>query len=474
MVALRGSPDRMNRPRMDQRSLDQLIDRGGDLMISLSGIRGVLPVGLDPINIVHFTRAFAASTGKRIVIGNDARPTAPIMRHLVLGTLVAAGKEVVDVGLAPTPTVKAAVRLWKADAGIMLSASHNPPQWNAFKFLGKGGFFFDQEQIDRLLAELAAEKSVFVDYKQMGRVDRRDGIEAHVKAVLDVLPPAARKEIRGMKYSVVVDAVGGAGREALPLLLEELGCRVKRLFCEATPKGEFPRPPEPTPAALRKFGALVKASKAAVGFALDPDADRLVLGTRQRGAINEEYTLPLALMGLSKTSPRGVVVVNLSTSNLIDKVAAQRGLQVVRSAVGEANVVGLMRSRRALFGGEGNGGVIDPRLPSFGRDTLSGAALVLAAMARERLRTLDALVDRLPRLYMEKRKSPLAGDVAAALADLKNKFPGARADETDGLRLDFDDGWIHARASNTEPILRIIAQADSPRRLREVLAVSDS
>ncbi len=458
---------------MDEKTYDSLVKRGGDLMVSLSGIRGVLPAGLDPINIVYFARAFAATTGKRIVLGFDARPTAPIMRHLVLGTLIAAGKEITDIGLAPTPTVKAAVRLQKADAGIMLSASHNPPEWNAFKFLGKGGFFFDRPQFDRLLAALKDDRSPFVDYRHTGKVREVDGVEAHVKAVLAALGAATRDLIRKKKYRVVVDAVAGAGRVAVPRLLEELGCRVTRLYCDPHPRGEFPRPPEPTPSALRKFGALVRSEQAAIGFALDPDADRLVLGSAGRGAINEEYTLPLAFLGLAKTPRGGVVVVNLSTSNLIDQVALPRGLKVLRAPVGEASVVGLMRARGAVFGGEGNGGVIDPRLPSFGRDTLSGAALVLAAMAREDLATLDALMDRMPPLFMEKRKAGLTGDPASTLGALKKKFPGARVNEDDGLRLEFDDGWIHARPSNTEPILRVIAQATSARRLKELLAGTD-
>ena len=454
---------------MDQQALDSLTRRGGDLMISLSGIRGVLPRGLDPINIVHFARAFCAITGKKIIVGNDARPTAPIMRHLVLGTLIASGKEVIDIGLAPTPTVKAAVALWKADAGIMLSASHNPPEWNAFKFLGKGGFFFGARESERLMQALAEDRHGFTDYKRMGSVSERDAGEAHVKAVLKTIPAATLDAIRKRRYHVVVDAVSGAGREALPRLLEELGCKVTRLFCDPHPKGEFPRPPEPTPAALKKFGALVKAKRAAIGFALDPDADRLVLGSSGRGAINEEYTLPLALLGLPKNVKKGVVVINLSTSNLIEIVAQERGLKVLRAPVGEANVVSLMRSRKAVFGGEGNGGVIDPRVPSYGRDTLSGAALVLAAMARAGAGSLDELMDALPPLFMEKRKQALAGDVAGTLEALKAKFPGAQADTTDGLRLDLSEGWIHARPSNTEPIMRVIAQADSRARLKALL-----
>ena len=447
---------------------DALTERGKNLLISISGIRGVIPTGLDPINTTCFARAFAAVTGKRIVGGEDARPTGPALKQILIGTLIASGKTVIDVGLAPTPTVKAAVAL-HGDAGVMISASHNPLEWNGFKLIQKGGFFFDAAMSAKWSQALRDNVESAVAYQKFGEVRRVDGVQDHIKAVLKALP--LLKQIRAKKYRVVVDAVAGAGREALPMLLEELGCKVERLYCEDSDR--FPRPPEPTPTALKDFGKLVRQRKAAVGFALDPDADRLVTGGPGTGAINEEYTLPLALLGLApflpkKPTAKPVIVLNLSTANLCDSVATRYGIPVLRAAVGEANVVELMRKRKAIFGGEGNGGVIHPGIPSYGRDTLIGAALILQAMTHANVPTIEALLAELPRLYMEKTKFEFERPrLAAILEGFATGFgDDVIVDRTDGLHLKFPDGaWLHVRASNTEPILRVIAQAATAREL---------
>ena len=442
-------------------------------MISVSGIRGVVPEGLDPTNIVSFARAYASVTGKRIVIGNDSRATGPILEHLLIGTLLAAGKEVIQTGLVPTPTVKAAVKFWKADAGVMISASHNPPEWNAFKLIRKGGFFFEQTHLDQMLAALKEDRFPAVAYKNMGSLVRKDAVAEHIRSILRIIPNKER--IRKRRYTVVVDATGGAGREALPALLEELGCKVRKLHCGELVRGEFPRPPEPTPSALRKFSRFLKREKISVGFALDPDSDRLVVGTPEKGAVPEEYTLPLALLGVSKIPRKGTIVVNLSTANLIDHVARGLGARVLRSAVGEANVVAKMLKTRAFFGGEGNGGVIDPRVPSFGRDALAGAALILSAMERAGAPTADGLLSDLPALHMDKAKRELRGDFQAICDSLQKGFPQTKIDTTDGLHLTFPDAsWLHARPSNTEPVLRLIAQAPSKRELRELMKAADA
>ena len=448
-------------------------DRGHDLLISISGIRGTIPGGLDPDNIVAFAKAFASVTkGKRVVVGYDARPTGPALQNLFQGTLMAAGKQVLDAGLCPTPTVKAAVREFRAAGGVMISASHNPLQWNGFKLIKSDGLFFDAAASRSFLRALERGDYKAVDHKAIGQVRSIDAIQSHIESVLEVLPNVAA--IRKMKYQVVVDGVAGAGREALPALLEELGCKVIRLFCEATPGGRFPRPPEPNPAALRKFGATVRGHHAAVGFALDPDADRLVTGSPTAGAIHEEFTLPLALLGMPTRKGRlsGKIVVNLSTATLIDSVAGELGASVVRSAVGEANVVAEMQKVRAIFGGEGNGGVIHPKVPSFGRDSLVGAGLILSAMANSGASSLDDLMKRMPPLYMEKTKIELGRlKPAESLAKLeKNLAKQARLDKRDGLHARFEDGsWLHLRASNTEPILRLIAQASDRPELRRLI-----
>lgn len=445
------------------------------LMISVSGIRAVLPDGLDPNELCTIATAFADTTGNTIVLGRDSRPTGEPILSLFRAILEMRGKTVIDTGIAPTPTVKAVVAARKASGGLIVTASHNPEEWNGLKFLGKGGFFYDQTSVDALLAEIAspAHRPTVAATPgrslKLGRTTHEDGIDLHIKAILKSLPNISA--IRKHKFRVVVDAVGGAGREALPRLLAELGCKVVPLYCEASDR--FPRPPEPTPAALKQFGALVKKEKAAVGFALDPDADRLVTGSVNLGAVHEEYTLPLAFLGKRETLKKsGILVVNLSTSTLLDAVAGPH--RVERSAVGEANVVGQMLSRKALFGGEGNGGVIDPALPSFGRDSLAGAAWILSAMAAQNVKGVDDLLQQIPPLFMSKQKLERNGDLneafgrfeSIALRTGKLQY----VDHRDGLHLLFNDrSWVHLRASNTEPILRLIAQAPDKKGLQELL-----
>ena len=451
--------------------------RGDDLKISISGIRGTVPRGLDPDNILAFAKAFAATTGNRIIIGNDARNTGPMLRHITIGALLAAGKEVIDVGLAPTPTVKAAVKLFGGHGGIMFSASHNPPEWNGFKFMGPGGFFFDQDQSAKLLAAIKKNDFPAKDYRKIGTLETKDAIQVHIDSVLELIPAASR--IAKRRFRVVVDAVGGAGREALPRLLEALGCTVIPLYCDAEPSGRFPRPPEPTPAALRKFGSLVKEKRADIGFALDPDADRLVIATPKKGAIHEEYTLGFAFMGTelyhrahtgrSRRSPGDRnIIVNLSTATVIDALATPLGFNIVRSAVGEANVVARMRKEKARFGGEGNGGVIHSDIPSYGRDPLIGVALILSALI-ETGQDADGLLAQMPRIFMEKTKLARSRAIEEVANKAVSTFPGARIDRTDGVHLALPDGaWVHLRESNTEPVVRLIAQASTGAKLKDL------
>ncbi|MCB1170423.1 MAG: hypothetical protein KDK25_08830, partial [Leptospiraceae bacterium] len=409
-----------------------------------------------------------------------------------------------------TPTVKAVVQQKKAAAGIIVTASHNPIEWNGLKFLKKGGFFFGSGELEAWKEALSLAQDTTVPPAKLGRIQTVDGISLHIEAILKRIPNVAK--IRKKKYRVVVDGVGGAGREALPLLLEALGCKVIRLNCEGV--YGFPRPPEPTPAALKDFGKLCKKEKVAAGFALDPDADRLVPGTALSGAINEEYTLPLALMGYVQSvrksslssgsvsrkkgsygtgagrgkseasrgrssaaagasqngSGRKGVVVNLSSSLLTALVAQEAGLPFMRAPVGEANVVESMLGSKAVFGGEGNGGVIDPALPSFGRDSLAGAAWILSAMAEFDMDSLDPMLQHLPGIHMKKEKIHMPkAKIPGAFQKLKKAFgKAASIDERDGLWLGFTEGWIHLRASNTEPIVRLIVEGRNASVLEEL------
>lgn len=442
-----------------------------ELMISVSGIRGTIPAGLNSEKIATYASAFAAITGKKIVIGNDARPGGEAIKRILTGVLQMAGKEIIDVGLCPTPTVKAAVSLIGADAGIIITASHNPIQWNGLKFLKKGGFFFEKQDIEKWKSALARQVNPTVKGPQMLAIAQTDAIAEHIRGILRVIPNV--KNIKEKKYRVIVDGVAGAGRAALPQLLEALGCKVTRLYCEA--HHGFPRPPEPTPNALKEFSSKLRSSKFAVGFALDPDADRLVCGSSSEGAINEEYTLPLALLGYAnkaKNSARNrTVVVNLSTATLIDAVASTYGMKVMRSPVGEANVVKKMKSCRAVFGGEGNGGVIDPAVASFGRDSLIGAAWILSAMAARNAKSIEELKTGIPELHMAKEKvqvSPSRG--ARILASIEKEFKkSAKINREDGLHLKWKDGsWAHIRSSNTEPIFRLIYQANYSKEMKSL------
>lgn len=458
-------------------------------IISISGIRGTIPEQLRPETLISYIEAFALSTGKRIVTGKDSRATGTAIEQLIHGVLLAAGKEIISVGLAATPTVKATVQTQKADAGIIITASHNPPEYNGLKFLKKGGFFFEKPDFEKWHLHLQtvltrntttksaarqADKSnsnrtTWKNYKAQGLLHSHSGDSDHIKSILNGLDI---ERIRQKKYAVLIDAVGGAGRNSLPALLSELGCKIIPLFCDDN-HGVFPRPPEPTPAALKEFSRRLKSENDPVdiGFALDPDADRLVPGSPGSGAIHEEYTLPLSYLGYENL-PRGPIVVNLSTANLIDQVSDRT---VFRSAVGEANVVALMKKKKAVFGGEGNGGLIDPFLPSFGRDSLAAAARILNAMTIHNAATLDDLLEKMPPLYMEKTKISLAGMKTSPeniFKKIEKIFPEATFNKEDGLHISFQEPateWVHIRASNTEPILRIIAQADSKKNLKNLI-----
>ena len=451
------------------------------LMVSVSGFRAIIPAGLDIVTISTIVTAFANTTGNLIVIGRDSRPTGHAILNIVKSILELRGKRIIDIGIAPTPTVKAVVAESKANAGIIITASHNPDEWNGIKFLSQGGFFYNEDQIISLLTEIdkvynTAATSGTQYKSKLGYTTNQNGIQTHIDSILKQIPNLS--EIRKQNYQVVVDGVGGAGREALPQLLAELGCKVYPLYCDSYAK--FPRQPEPTPVALKEFGKLVKLKKAAVGFALDPDADRLVTGSKLLGAIHEEYTLPLAFLGKRSTLKKpGNIVVNLSTSTLIDSVAGQH--KVWRSKVGEANVVAMMKSKKAIFGGEGNGGVIDPVIPSYGRDSLIGAAWILSAMANRKAQGIDDLLKELPELYMVKQKIELKTDIKSVFQKFEETAKSLtmlKLQETiriDGIYFSFSDSscsdlsWVHLRASNTEPILRLIAQAPTKKNLNELI-----
>lgn len=438
-----------------------------NLLISVSGVRGTIPERLNLQAILNFTQAFVdLLRPKTIVLGRDSRPSGAYIEKLVEGLLLSKGVNVVSVGIVPTPTLKAVVVTTNASGGIMISASHNPIQWNAFKFVGKKGLFFNQTQMENL--QKLCQKEKFTPIKPIPKSTSKfepSLVDLHIESVLKRVQV---ERIRKRKFKVLLDAVNGGGSLVAPLLLEKLGCKVTKVFCE--PTGLFPREPEPTPQALQKTYRLMKQTDCEIGFALDPDADRLVLLTPERGAISEEYTLPLSLFSVLQTAKGTNVVINLSSSFITQTILEPFGKNLIRSKVGEANVVSDMLKSKAFFGGEGNGGVIDPEVPSFGRDSLSGMAHILNMLALEET-TIERKLDTLPKIFMEKRAYSLKDrDLKTIYQKVRSRFSHASLDIRDGLRVDLGERWFHMRPSNTEPIFRVIAEAKTEGDLKLTFA----
>jgi phosphomannomutase len=444
------------------------------LKFSISGLRGVYPADISPEKWIEYVRAYASVLPPgAIAIARDARNTGPGLVQIAAGTLTLLGRDVHDLGLVPTPTIKAYVAAKKLAGGLMVSASHNPAEYNALKFIKSGGMFFDAGD-NRLFSAALDSPTQWCDYRKQGRsFDRHaEAIALHIASILKVV----RKPKRRLK--VVVDSVGSCGGEIAVLLLKKLGVLAEFIFLKEV--GEFPRPPEPVAAALGKLAAAVKKYKADVGFAFDPDADRLSLVDEKGRAIGEEYTLPLAILAGAKSG--GIIVANLSTSMLTEAAATMRKCKFIRSEVGEANVVAEMLRRKSVFGGEGNGGVIDARIPSFGRDGLAGMAHVLSLLGAEK-KTLSAWVSELPEYYMAKevRRDVSEASLRAAEGKAAAFIEHAKIDRRDGFHVSgFIPGssgrapaWIHLRSSNTEPVIRILAEANSKKNLQAVLKAID-
>jgi len=436
-------------------------------MVGVSGIRGIVGKDLTPENVARYAAAFGvwAMRGKArraaVVLGRDARTSGPMFTHAATAGLVSVGCEVIDIGLTTTPTAQLAVEHHRAAGGIILTASHNPIEWNALKFVGPDGIFLDSESGTRVRSLAGDGALPRAGYGALGAVTvDAAALERHLRAVLR-LPAVAATRIRRRRFRVALDTVRGSGGAIMPELLERLGCRVTGINLETD--GRFPRPPEPIPEHLKALGALVRRRKADLGIAVDPDVDRLALVDERGRAIGEDYTLAFAVRAVlggqvvrRSGGPR-VVVCNLSTSLVVEDAARDCGAETIRAPVGEAHVAREMVARRARIGGEGNGGVMYPAL-HVGRDAPVAAALVLTLLARED-RTVSELVAAAPRYQIVKAKVERGGDLAAGYAALRGRFPDAAADTRDGLRLAWRDRWLHVRPSNTEPIIRLIAEA---------------
>ncbi|MEJ2196710.1 MAG: phosphoglucosamine mutase [Ignavibacteriaceae bacterium] len=430
------------------------------LMVSVSGIRGIVGDGLDPHTIVKYTSAYADFIGDgKIVIGRDARISGEMVNNLVTGTLVAKGLDVINLGICPTPTVQFTVKELNADGGIAISASHNPNEWNALKLLNSTGQFMTPDENKRMLNMLNYESSGFKPWDKVGKITQfKEGIQNHINAVIN-MKYIDLNLIRNKKIKVLADCVNGAGAYVIPDLLNEFGCKVVELNCEKT--GVFPRPPEPIPENLIETMKTVKDADVDLGIVVDPDVDRLVLITNEGEPFGEENTITQAI-NFVLSQEKGNVVVNLSTTRAVDDIARRYGCETFRSPVGEANVVIKMKELNAVIGGEGSGGVIYPTL-HYGRDALVAIGLILQSFANFN-GTIAELKNTLPQYSIRKSKMEIADiNPDEIVESLMNKYSNEKIDTVDGLRIDFEDHWVHFRKSNTEPILRIITEAKTDK-----------
>ena len=440
------------------------------LIKSISGIRGTIGgtvnEGLTPIDTVKFASAYGTwlknkNPNKRlkVVIGRDARPSGQMVSDLVCSSLIGLGIDVVNLGLSTTPTVEIAVPLENADGGIILTASHNPKQWNALKLLNEKGEFISGAEGNALL-EIAEKGSfIFAEVDDLGIVTNNDSyLQKHIDAVLD-LPLVNIEAIKNANFSVVIDAVNSTGGIFIPALLKALGVHhITKLYCE--PNGQFPHNPEPLPEHLTDLAAKIKESKADVGFTVDPDVDRLAMVCEDGSMFGEEYTL-VAVADYVLSQTPGATVSNLSSTRALRDVTEQRGEKYHASAVGEVNVVNLMKAENAIIGGEGNGGVIYPA-SHYGRDALVGIALFLSHLALKNC-SASALRDSFPKYCISKNKIQLTPqiDVDYILNKMADKYKNEEVDTTDGVKIYIGKEWVHLRKSNTEPIIRIYSESKS-------------
>ncbi|MEN8224936.1 MAG: phosphoglucosamine mutase [Bacteroidota bacterium] len=452
------------------------------LIKSISGIRGTIGgapgEALTPVDIVKFVAAFACfiresakADSLKFIVGRDARISGEMVNNLVTGTLMGMGADVIDVGLSTTPTVEMKVMLEKADGGIILTASHNPGHWNALKLLNSDGEFITAEDGARVLKLAESEDMVFSGVNDLGTYKQdNQAILQHIHAILD-LPLVDVEMIRKKNFHIAIDCVNSTGGIALPALLKALGVsHITELYCH--PSGEFPHNPEPLPENLTEIAAAVKVGSADLGFVVDPDVDRLAIITEDGEMFGEEYTL-VAVADYILKNKRGDTVSNLSSTAALRDVTEGYGAEYHASAVGEVNVVNMMKKVKAVVGGEGNGGVICPEL-HYGRDALVGIAFFLSYLAKEGV-SCSELRSRYPDYYISKNRIELdAGtDVDAILEDVKKAYADKEVITIDGIKILFGKEWVHLRKSNTEPIIRIYAESNSPeaseRLAREVI-----
>jgi phosphomannomutase len=442
------------------------------LIKSISGIRGTIggavSDNLTPIDAVKFAAAYGMwvkeqrkKTNYRVVIGRDARISGEMIQSLVMNTLIGMGIDVINLGLSTTPTVEVAVPMEHADGGIILTASHNPKQWNALKLLDSSGEFLNATHSQRVLDLAESEEVNFAEVDDLGKITVNDAyFDLHIDEVLD-LDYIDVEAIKSCKFKVVVDGVNSTGGIAVPLLLERLGVEPIKLHC--IPNGHFPHNPEPLKAHLTDLSEKVTQTGADFGIAVDPDVDRLAFMDEKGELFGEEYTL-VACADFVLSQNKGNTVSNLSSTRALRDVTEKHGGTYTASAVGEVNVVNAMKANKAVIGGEGNGGIILPEA-HYGRDALVGIALFLSLLAEKQI-AVSALKNTYPLYFMSKKKIDLNPtlDVDALLKSMENKYANEPLTTVDGVKIDFADSWVHLRKSNTEPIIRIYTEAPSQQQ----------
>ena len=439
------------------------------LKISISGIRGIVGASLTDNVISDFSKAFASYIKKgTVVIGRDSRASGEKIKDSVIAILNRSGIDVLYLGICPTPTVQLMVKELKADGGMIITASHNPAEWNGLKFVRKDGIFLNKDEAERLIE--IYEKRSFIASAKMGSIKVQDKpLDPHIKKVLGCIDVQG---IRKRKFKVVLDSCNGAGSLITVKLLKELGCEVIELYTDT--KKPFPHNPEPVPANLKDLCEKVENSGADIGFAQDADADRLAVVTEKGVAPGEEYTLAIAaehILSKNKvSSPK--VVTNLSTSMMVDDIAKKYGAIVIRTRIGEVNVAEEMVKQKALIGGEGNGGVMYPGV-GYSRDSLIGMGIILDSLSRSG-KKISEVIDSLPKYFIVKEKIDCSSkDEAAVLLDkVAASFAGEAIDRTEGIKVILKNAWVHVRASNTEPVIRVIAEAETQNKARELIRLS--
>lgn len=432
---------------------------------TISGLRAVVGDGLDIKTVVEYTEAYACTLPNKakILVGRDTRLTGKIIANTVISTLIASGIDVIDCGIITTPTALYNVEHLKLHGAIIVTASHNPIEWNALKFVGKNGKFFSQQEVDTLLQYQAEKKSRYTTALKIGKYTKETkAIENHINRIERFIDFA---KIKKAKFKVACDYINGSGLVATPQLLKKLG--VEEVAINNEDKGVFAHSAEPSPATMKPLSNLVKANECNIGFIQDPDADRLAVVCENGTILSEEYTLALCAKYLFMEG-KGDVAVNLSTSRMIDDIAAENGSKVLRTPIGEINVTTRILENKLYFGGEGNGGIIVPSVTP-GRDSLLGISLILSLMAKTK-KTISELASEIPKYFIEKDKIKVEKiDEELLKSKLTEQFSNMIIHTIDGIKCVFEDKWVHVRSSNTEPIVRIISEAKTKKEAKTLI-----